>query len=258
VARLASEINRKLIIKVTDGKDIYDPEFVAALFDRCSSAYRWWSAIASFGMVRMWRIVCVKSLPQHTNPEGVFIDLMAGTGEVWPHLLKRYPKISKIKAIDNSKRMHFEALKRLHATRAERVTHLQANVLDVDLPECTADCVLSTFGLKTFDVGQQARIAMQVHKVLKPGGTFSFTEASDPKQWSLRPLYRFYMDQCLPLVERLVLKGAQDFSMIGTYTQNFVNCDAFAEALRSEGLEVISYSHFFGCATGVYGTKPTT
>ena len=241
---------------MTDSKDIYDPEYVASLFDRCSSVYRWWSAVASFGMVWYWRKVGVRSIPTDTNPHGEFIDLMAGTDEVWPHLIRRFPKLGGIRAIDNSRRMHEEALIRLHATRADRVSHLQANVLDLDLSEDAADCVISTFGLKTFDIDQQTRIAKQVSLVLKPGGTFSFIEASDPKGWMLRPLYRFYMDRCLPLVERLALNGAQDFSMIGTYTQKFSDCDRFAEALLSEGLKVKSYSSFFGCATGVCGRKP--
>jgi len=237
--------------------DIYEPEFVAALFDRCSSSYRRWSAVASFGMVWRWRKVCVKSLPSETNANGEFVDLMAGTGEVWPHLIRRFPELREIRAIDISKRMHEEAVEQLHAKRSNRISHVKANVLEVDLIKHSADCVVSTFGLKTFNTEQQARIAVQVNRILKPGGTFSFIEASDPKSWILRPLYRFYMDCCLPLVERLFLKGAQDFSMIGTYTLNFENCSEFADALASEGLEVNFYKDFFGCATGVYGVKPT-
>jgi len=236
--------------------EIYEPAYVAALFDRCSSAYRRWSAVASFGMIRRWRRVCVSSIPPATNPKGVFFDLMAGTGEVWPHLIRRYPELSEIIAIDISKRMHEEAVKQLHANRAGRVSHIKANVLDVDLIENSADCVISTFGLKTFNIEQQQRIAHQVKRVLKPGGTFSFIEASDPKNWKLRPLYRIYMDHGLPLIERLALRGAQDFSMIGTYTKNFENCNEFAKALEAEGLEVERYADFFGCATGVCGVKP--
>lgn len=236
--------------------DIYDPDHVAELFDRCSTAYRWWSTIASFGMTRLWRIACVKSLPPTTKQNGKFVDLMAGTGEVWPHLIRYYPDLSSIEAVDNSEKMHQEALKRLHSKRSDRCSHLHANALEIELPANSADSVVSTFGLKTFSADQQRIIAQQVRRILKPGGTFSFIEASDPITWRLRPLYRFYMDNCLPLIERFVLKGAQDFSMIGTYTKQFINCDVFAEALRSEGLDVSSYKHFFGCATGVYGQKP--
>lgn len=240
----------------TPSEGIYDPEYVAALFDRCSPSYRRWSALASFGMVRRWREACVRAIPPDTNPTGEFVDLMAGTGEVWPHLLRRFPELGRITAIDNSRRMHEEALRRLHASRADRVAHLKANVLDVELGEGSADCVLSTFGLKTFDAGQQARIADRVARLLRPGGTFSFIEASDPSGWRLRPLYRLYMDRCLPLVERVALRGARDFSMIGTYTREFGDCRGFAAALASHGLEVASYADFFGCATGVHGRKP--
>lgn len=46
----------------------------------------------------------------------------------------------------------------------------------------------------------QLVIANQVSRILKPGGTFSFIEASDPTDWQLRPLYRFYMNSCLPIL----------------------------------------------------------
>lgn len=239
-------------------KDIYAPDHVAELFDRCSSAYRRWSAIASFGMIWLWRKACVESLPSTTNARGNFVDLMAGTGEVWPHLIKKFPSLNSIEAIDNSKKMHEEAIERLHSSMSHQCRHLHANVLETKLPMNSADAVISTFGLKTFNHQQQIVIAKQVNAVLKPGGTFSFIEASDPTGWVLRPIYRFYMDRCLPLIEKFALRGAQDFSMIGIYTKKFGNCDDFKNALLNEGLEVEGASHFFGCATGVYGRKPSS
>ena len=164
-----------------DTDDIYEPEFVAALFDRCSSSYRWWSAVASFGMIWRWREVCVSSLPSETKANGEFVDLMAGTGEVWPHLTRRFPDIGEIRAIDISKRMHEEAVKQLHANRSNRISHVEANVLDIDLVEHSADCVVSTFGLKTFNTEQQARIATQVNRILKPGGTCLLYTSPSPR-----------------------------------------------------------------------------
>lgn len=60
----------------------------------------------------------------------------------------------------------------------------------------------------------------------------------------------------LPQVERFFLKGAQDFSMIGTYTRNFGSSAVMAQALRDAGLQVTLKRHFFGCATSVAGRKP--
>ncbi len=43
--------------------DIYDPDFVKAVFDRCSVGYRTWSQIASFGFIYLWRRQCIASMP---------------------------------------------------------------------------------------------------------------------------------------------------------------------------------------------------
>jgi len=239
-------------------QDIYDPAYVADLFNKCSARYRRWSAVASFGFVARWRKQCVAALPAPSLQDATVVDLMAGTGEVWPHLLRAHPDVAAITAIDISKSMHDEAVARLHGSRAGKITHLAANALETDLPDGLADAVISTFGLKTFNDAQLGILAAQVARLLKPGGSFSLIEAGNPKGWVLHPFYRLYMDGVLPLIERLFLQGAQDFSMIGTYTKNFGNTARFAQALRAEGLDVTETKYVFGCAWGVSGTKPTS
>ena len=181
---------------------------------------------------------------------------MAGTGEVWPHILRRFPKLKTITALDISHRMHKEAVGRLHDRYSDRITHIEADALETDLPANYSDLLISTFGLKTFNPDQQAQLAQQIARILKPGGSFALIEASDPKEWFLRPIYRFYLDTVLPLVERYFLRGANDFSMIGTYTRNFGDSANIAKALKAAGLSVDMKKHFFGCATSVAGYKP--
>ncbi|MDP9103090.1 MAG: class I SAM-dependent methyltransferase [Pseudomonadota bacterium] len=240
-----------------DGSDIYAPAFVKSVFDRCSGRYIWFSFVCSFGFTERWRRQCVQALPQPStsNPQGY--DLMAGTGEAWPYLLKRWPGLSSIVAVDISSGMHRLAMKRLHRERAHRIEFREADVLAMDLPDESADFIISTFGLKTFNADQHVRFAATVMRVLKPGGVFSMIEASDPKGWWLRPLYRRYLQVILPLIERFFLRGAQDFAMIGRYTANFSDASAFATQLREQGLEVSYQPYFFGCATGVHGRKPS-
>ncbi|WP_235962863.1 class I SAM-dependent methyltransferase [Ruegeria haliotis] len=176
-------------------QNIYDPAFVADLFDRCSSNYRKWSAVSSFGFIYLWRRQCVARLIPPKQSGAIAVDLMAGTGEVWPHLLRRFPNLDTVTALDISHRMHLEAVERLHGEFAHKITHLEADALQTDLPVDHADLVVSTFGLKTFDTSQQTVLANQIARILKPGGSFSLIEASDPKGWMLRPLYRFYLDR---------------------------------------------------------------
>lgn len=236
--------------------DLYDPAYVKGVFDRCSGRYIAFSFLCSFGFTERWRRQCVAALPLRDGEGATAYDLMAGTGEVWPHLLRRFPKLGAITAVDISSGMHARALDRLHRHRANRIGFIEDDVLKSRLEPASADLVISTFGLKTFNAEQQARLADLVRDVLKPGGAFSLIEASDPKGWWLRPLYLFHLRRVLPLVERLFLRGAQDFAAIGAYASNFGDASAFAEMLRARGLEVRFSRYVFGCATGVSGIKP--
>lgn len=236
--------------------NIYDPAFVKDVFDRCSRAYIFFSGLLSFGFTERWRRQCVEALPIDPAQPAVGYDLMAGTGEVWPHLLRRLPLITSITAVDISSGMHERALERLHRHRAHKITFIEDNVLQSRLPEAGCDFIVSTFGLKTFNPDQHRQLARLVSRTLRPGGAFSLIEASDPKGWWLRPLYLFHLKVFLPLIERTLLRGARDFAMIGTYCSNFGNAEEFGEMLRAEGLEVTYRRYFFGCATGVSGRKP--
>lgn len=241
---------------MTNSPDIYDADFVKGVFDRCSDQYIAFSYVCSLGFTERWRHQSVANMPRPTTDAPVGYDLMAGTGEVWPHLLKRWPGLGGITAVDISAGMHKRAMKRLHAHRAHKISFIQDDVLKSNLPDESADFVISTFGLKTFNTAQHEQLARLVARVLRPGGVFSMVEASDPRGWPLRPLYLFHLKVALPLIERLLLKGAQDFAMIGSYSTNFGNAAKFGDMLRAHGLEVDYRSYFFGCATGVTGRKP--
>lgn len=236
--------------------DIYDAKFVKDVFDRCSDRYIAFSYFCSAGFTERWRKQCVGAMPMPDTTTPTGYDLMAGTGEVWPHLLERFPSVREITAVDISSGMHLRAMDRLHRHRAHKIVFVEDDVFESDLPDESADFIVSTFGLKTFNPERHAKLAALIARVLKPGGVYSVIEASDPRGWWLRPVYLVYLKYLLPLVERTVLRGAQDFAMIGKYTTNFGDASAFADMLRAEGLDVEYKKYFFGCATGVTGRKP--
>ena len=239
----------------TEHDGIYDPTYVKNVFDRCSDQYIAFSYWCSFGFTERWRRQCIEllDLKDVTGKSGY--DLMAGTGEVWPHLFKAHPSLGPITAIDISSGMHERALARLHKHRAHRINFIEDDVLNSNLATDSADFIVATFGLKTFSNRQLRKFAQLVGRTLKPGGRFAKIEASDPKGWSLRPFYRFHLEKILPLIERTLMSGAQDFAMIGQYSSRFGDASAFAEMLETEGLTVHFQKHFFGCATSVSGTK---
>src|SRR5689334_4613626 len=121
--------------------DIYDPAFVKAVFDRCSSRYITFSLVCSLGFTERWRRQCVGAMPAPVTEGMRGYDLMAGTGEVWPHLLRRFGGIKAITAVDISSGMHRLAMERLHAHRAQHIEFLEDDVLASELPDASADFV---------------------------------------------------------------------------------------------------------------------
>lgn len=236
--------------------DIYNPEFVKGVFDRCSEKYIFVSTLLSFGFTERWRRECAQQLPTPETDGRICYDLMSGTGEAWPHILKAHPDTQQIFAIDISSGMYARAKTRLNEMRANKIGFKRADVFGTDLDKNNADMIVSTFGLKTFNQEQRGRLAKLTASTLKSGGTFSMIEASDPVGWVFRPFYLFHLKMVLPVFEKIFLRGATDFKMIGIYSTNFGNAQSFAQQLRAEGLDVEFRKHFFGCATSVYGRKP--
>ena len=107
--------------------DIYDPAYVKDVFDRCSGRYIAFSYACSFGFTERWRRQCVAALPVPRSGRNLGDDLMAGTGEAWPHLLKRFPNLGAITAIDISTGMHEHAMARLHQHRAHKIAFIEDN-----------------------------------------------------------------------------------------------------------------------------------
>jgi ubiquinone/menaquinone biosynthesis C-methylase UbiE len=228
----------------------YDAESVRTLFDEMASTYGYVNLVSSFGFTARWRDQAVDGLPLKTAQ--CVLDLMSGMGELWHSLSKVLPASARVVGVDLSPEM-------ARRTRREWRFQFEVSVADVltwEAPAEFADVVVSSFGLKTFDRQQQRLLARKVAQLLKAGGSYSFVEISVPPFLPLRSLYMFYLKRLIPLIGRMLLGNPDCYRMLGVYTEAFDNTSHFASCLQEAGLEVVLVSHFFGCATGVRGSKP--
>ncbi len=181
-------------------------------------------------------------------------DLMSGMGELWPSIMNRKLKLKQLLAVDISPRMNARAKKNKDKT-AGLVTLLEQDILNNQIESNSADVVVSSFGLKTFSMEQRSQLAVEVGRILKPGGSFSFIEISVPKNPILKFFYMFYLKQIIPTIGWLFQGNSQDYRMLGIYTSAFDSCEEFHHMLADNGLNSSFEKLFFGCATLVYGRK---
>jgi len=233
---------------------IYDPLIVQQLFDEMSATYGVVNLITSFGFCRRWRRQCVSQLS--IPADATVVDLMAGMGELGPAVARRIGPRGKIVAVDNSPIMCHKA-RQNHNQRISCVLDIrEEDALCSQIPDAIADVVVSSFGLKTFSKEQTRKLALEVYRILKPGGSFSFMEISVPPSRWLQMPYLLYLNRWVPVVGRILMGNPDNYRMLGVYTMAFVDCRAAITAFQEAGLVTNLQSYFFGCATGLVGNKP--
>ncbi|WP_182866683.1 class I SAM-dependent methyltransferase [Rhodopirellula sp. JC639] len=235
---------------------IYDPNFVRQLFDEMSATYGIVNLISSFGFCRRWRRQCIEQLSYRESL--TVVDLMTGMGELCPAIAKRIGPGGKIIAVDNSPVMCRKAWQNHDGRLGCELDIREEDALGSEIPDASADRVVCSFGLKTFSLDQTVALAHEVHRILKPGGSYSFIEISVPPARWLRVPYLFYLHQLIPIIGRILMGNPDNYRMLGVYTVAFGDCHTAVAAFRQAGLDPSRRSYFFGCATGLVGAKPQT
>ncbi len=233
--------------------NIYDPAFVADLFNEMSKSYGVTNYISSLGFCQRWRrqcidLACIKS-------GMVVYDLMSGMGECWGFINRDLQDRGKLVALDFSHAMCEKASERKQHFLNLEVEVLLEDLLQNSIPTGSADRVVSCFGLKTFSDEQKVKVAQEIARVLKPGGRFALLEISVPKAKLLRIPFMLYLHYGIPIIGRVMLGNPENYRFLGRYTERFKDCSLMCEILRKHELEASEQSLFFGCATAVYGSR---
>lgn len=231
---------------------IYESSYIQGLFDEMSKTYGWVNYVSSFGFTKRWREACIEygNLSKHSK----ICDMMTGMGELLPGICNKAGKDVEIIAIDLSPVMCTQAReqkKRLEAEIAIVETNVFANTYENE----SFDTVLSSFGLKTFTMSDQVRLAKEVDRLLKPGGHYAFVEVAIPPFFPLRLLFTFYLKYIVPLLGALFLGNPDNYKMLYRYTKTHRDSRVFFKALTDCGLAPKYDDLFFGCASLVSGRK---
>ena len=207
------------------------------------------NVVSSFGFSEFWRVACVSIA--NINPDSVVCDLMAGSGECWRYIPKDEAEIISIDFSDFMNERQVERSKKVNRSIDIRCENATAT----SLPDASVDHVISAFGLKTLSQSAISDLTRELHRILKPGGTFSLLEISLPKNPVIRLPYQWYLCSAIPLIGKLMLGDIECYRMLGKYTTEFENCTALIPLFEKAGLEVEYGNHFFGCATSLSGHK---
>ena len=205
---------------------------VAEMFDNISPRYDFLNHFLSMGIDILWRKKAVR-LIQKESPKSI-LDIATGTGDFAIEALKTNPE--RIVGVDISEGMlSVGREKMLKVKGGDKITLEEGDSENLRFADQEFDTVMAAFGVRNFehlDIG-----LAEMSRVLKDGGLAVILEFSQPTRTPFKQLYRFYFQNILPLVGRMVSKDSSAYTYLPESVDHFPHGQAFCDIADSNGFK---------------------
>ncbi|HYH98241.1 bifunctional demethylmenaquinone methyltransferase/2-methoxy-6-polyprenyl-1,4-benzoquinol methylase UbiE [Hyalangium sp.] len=205
-----------------------------AMFDKIARRYDLLNRLMSLGIDQRWRNKTVDAL--ELKPGARVLDLATGTADLALKVLRRHPETTVV-GVDPSVGMLEIGKQKVAAAGLAGKCELQVgDAQELPFPDRSFDGLCMAFGIR--NVPDRLRALREMARVTKPDGRIAILELSEPRGGILGPLARFQIRTVVPWVGRL-LSGAREYQYLQQSIAAFPPPEAFADAMREAGLEVL-------------------
>jgi demethylmenaquinone methyltransferase/2-methoxy-6-polyprenyl-1,4-benzoquinol methylase len=226
--------------------------YVQRIFSQIAPRYDLLNHVLSFNIDKAWRRKAIAALGWERTPNGVYVDLCAGTLDVAAELSRRPGFAGRVIGADFA-----EPMLRAGAGKASPsvVSPVVADAVDLPVPDNAASGAIVAFGIRNIaDLDAGLR---EVHRVLAPTARFVILEFTTPRSSIVRALYHAYFHQILPRIGALVSGHRTAYSYLPRSVANFPIEEQLADRMRSAGFVDVNWRTLtLGVAAIHTGTKP--
>ena len=239
--------------KVTpyQNSDLGKKEQVTQMFDTISENYDGLNRVISFGIDIKWRKRVVAIL-KNKKPE-ILLDIATGTGDLAINLVQTGAR--KIIGLDISPGMLEVGKKKVLEKHMEKtIEMIEGDSENLPFEDNTFDAVTVAFGVRNFETLEKG--LFEIHRVLKPKGTFVVLETSVPTKTPYKQGYHFYTKNILPRIGKLFSKDDSAYAYLSESASVFPHGENFNNILRKIGfIDVVNKPQTFGVASIYVATK---
>lgn len=231
--------------------DLGKKEQVTQMFDTISENYDGLNRVISFGIDIKWRKRVVAILKEK-KPE-ILLDIATGTGDLAINLVQTGAR--KIVGLDISPGMLEVGKKKVLEKHMEKtIEMIEGDSENLPFEDNMFDAVTVAFGVRNFETLEKG--LSEIHRVLKPTGTFVVLETSVPAKTPYKQGYHFYTKNILPRIGRLFSKDDSAYAYLSKSASVFPHGENFNNILRKIGfIDVVNKPQTFGVATIYIATK---
>jgi demethylmenaquinone methyltransferase / 2-methoxy-6-polyprenyl-1,4-benzoquinol methylase len=220
---------------------------VREMFDAIAPRYDLLNRILSANVAqRWWNRVAATFHDILARPDSRVLDLCCGTGSLTLALLNHRPTAATpILAVDFSHAM----LTRGRARFSPRAVAIEADAMQLPIADSSLDLITTAFGfrnLPNYDLALR-----EMHRVLRPGGSFAILEANEPRSGALSALYRFYFHRVVPRIGSL-LSSRDAYRYLPSSVARFPQPEELLTRIRAAGFSHASWTPYTAGIAGLY------
>jgi demethylmenaquinone methyltransferase/2-methoxy-6-polyprenyl-1,4-benzoquinol methylase len=223
--------------------------YVREMFTAVAPTYDRVNRIISLRLDQRWRRYAVRRLGWERAPEGMYLDLCAGTLDFGATLARQPGFRGRIVGADFVQRML-----RLGREKSPRLTPVNAEALSLPFPDRAFDGAMVGWGVRNLmdlDAGLS-----EAARVLKPGARLVILEMTLPPNPRLRRVFQFYFRRVLPWIGRVISKHTTAYTWLPESTQAFPGPQELARRMERQGFTDVRYELFLGGVTALHiGTR---
>jgi demethylmenaquinone methyltransferase/2-methoxy-6-polyprenyl-1,4-benzoquinol methylase len=225
--------------------------YVRRIFSEIAPRYDLLNHVLSFNIDRAWRRRALRELAWDRHPDGVYLDLCAGTLDV-AALLARQPGFAgHVIGADFAEPMLRAGRSKLSGRPVQPVA---ADALTLPLRDGCARGAVVAFGIR--NVGDLDQALAEVHRVLAPGARFVILEFSTPRSPIVRTLYHAYFHHVLPAIGGIVSGQRTAYRYLPRSVAHFPDAMELARRMEYRGFARVRwYPLTLGVATVHVGER---
>ena len=213
------------------------------MFDHLSGRYDLFCLLTSMGQDARWRRIALEPLREGMR----MLDLGCGTGDLSLSAASRFPNHpAQVVGIDFSQKMLDRAQERLKARPALKtadVKFLRRSAEDLPMEREYYDLVVSGFVLRNIYENIDY-ILRGIYDSLKPDGSISFLDITEPSNPVKRKLWRAYLFTVVAFYGKILFGGAYPVAYLPDSAQRFVKPPDFMKKLEAAGFKKIKTRFF--------------
>jgi demethylmenaquinone methyltransferase / 2-methoxy-6-polyprenyl-1,4-benzoquinol methylase len=223
--------------------------YIRSIFTAIAPTYDRLNRIISFRFDQGWRRDAVARLGWEREPEGIYLDLCAGTLDFGAMLARRPGFRGRVVGAD-----FVRPMLELGRGKSSRIAPVNADALELPFPDRAFAGAMIGWGLRNL-VDLDGGIA-ELARVLQPGARVVILEMALPRPRLLRAGYQFYFRRIMPLIGRWISKHRTAYSWLPESARVFPQPPELVRRIEAQGFEHVDYQLLMGGVCALYvGTK---